>query len=203
MAEAGLRERHTARTRAAIVAAAIELFEERGFSNTTIDEIAARADIAPRTFFRYFPTKEAVLFAESADQRRRVLEALAARPADEHPLVSLVAVRGAFAEDISVRSKDIALRQQVAAENPGVYAYERMMLEAEMAQALAAFVADRLGPSPPSDERPQVWAALVMTTFRIAYHQWLGSGRKGRLRTVFERALGAAAEAADLLPTRP
>src|SRR5438270_5428654 len=100
MASTGLRELHAARTRDAIVSAALELFEERGFQATTVDEIAARADIAPRTFFRYFPTKEAVLFARAADDRAKLVAALDARPFDEHPFVSLTTIASAFAANM-------------------------------------------------------------------------------------------------------
>jgi AcrR family transcriptional regulator len=202
---ATLRQRHADRTRAAIVSAALELFAASGFQATTVDEIAQRADIAPRTFFRYFPTKEAVLFADADAKREWIAARLAARPADEHPLRSLTAAVADLAEGVAAEADAIKLRSRIAAENPGVWAYERTMLEADMADTLAAFVAGRLEVSMSSDARPRVWAALVMSTFRIAFHQWLDGGQQGSLRHAIDRALAAAAEATDVLrrPTDP
>jgi AcrR family transcriptional regulator len=194
-----LRQRHTERTRAAIVSAALELFAERGFQATTVDEIAERADVAPRTFFRYFPTKEAVLFADAVGQRERIMRDLAARPDHEHPFLSLVGAVADMADEVAARSDQLTLRSQIAAENPAVWAYERKALEADMADSLAGFVAGRLGVSVAEDPRPRVWAALVMTTFRIAFHMWLDGGRQGELRHAVERALAAAADATEVL----
>src|SRR6476469_1304296 len=59
----GLRERKKQRTHATLIDAAVELCERQGFERTTVDEIAAIADVSPRTFSRYFATKDAIALA--------------------------------------------------------------------------------------------------------------------------------------------
>ncbi|MWA05754.1 TetR family transcriptional regulator [Actinomadura sp. LD22] len=85
----GLRERKKRRTRHAIASAALRLFAERGYEETTIADIAAAADVAPRTFFGYFPSKEDVVFAEVDDRLGEVAERLAAREPGETPLQAI------------------------------------------------------------------------------------------------------------------
>jgi len=200
MASSGLRELRAVRTREAIVAAAYALFAERGFQATTVDDIAARAEVAPRTFFRYFPTKEAVVFARAPEQREQIAAALAERPADEPPFASLVVVVSEFAERLEDQRKELKLRQKIAAECSGLWAYERAVFDAEMAQTLSGFVAERLHTTVNADLRPQVWAAIVMSTLRIAVHHWLEHGQHGRVRPLVERALAAAAESLTSVP---
>jgi AcrR family transcriptional regulator len=80
----GLRERKKARTRSAIRAEAIRMFAEQGFSATTIEQIAEAADISPSTFFRYFPTKEAVIVTDEYDAQ--ILTAFREQPAELPPV---------------------------------------------------------------------------------------------------------------------
>jgi AcrR family transcriptional regulator len=86
----GLRERKKARTRAAIRQHALRLFREHGYGATTIEQIAAAAEVSPATFFRYFPTKEDVVLQDDVDLV--TLEALDAQPPDLNPIA---AFRGA------------------------------------------------------------------------------------------------------------
>src|SRR6266700_1201079 len=91
----GLRERKKARTRAAIRRHALRLFRQQGYQRTTVEQIAAAAEVSPSTFFRYFPTKEDVVLQDDMDTR--MIEALERQPASLSPVA---AFRGAVREVI-------------------------------------------------------------------------------------------------------
>lgn len=87
---AGRREANKAATRTAILEAARQLFAEQGFERTTVREIAARAGVTERTFYRYFEGKEGLLIEEVVDRMERFGEAIRERPLDEAPLVAVL-----------------------------------------------------------------------------------------------------------------
>ena len=89
----GLRERKKARTRAAIREHALRLFREQGYQRTTVEQIAAAAEVSSSTFFRYFPTKEDLVLQDDMDTR--MLEAFERQPTGLSPVA---AIRGAIRE---------------------------------------------------------------------------------------------------------
>jgi len=93
---AGLRERKKARTRASLREHALRLFRERGYQNTTVEQIAAAAEVSPSTFFRYFPTKEDLVLQDDMDTR--MITALDQQPAGLGPVAAVrAAARQVFA----------------------------------------------------------------------------------------------------------
>ncbi|MGH2806161.1 MAG: TetR family transcriptional regulator [Actinomycetota bacterium] len=86
MPEAGLRERQKRAVRNSLQTAALELFLERGFAATSVDDIAATASVSRSTFFRYFGSKEAVVFAALDARGEALARAILARPPTETPL---------------------------------------------------------------------------------------------------------------------
>src|SRR3954471_17826102 len=97
----GLRERKKERTRRALASAALRLFDERGYEETTISDIAAAADVSPRTFFSYFPSKDDVVFAEMDERLADVRAGLAERTPGETPLATFRRVADALLRAIT------------------------------------------------------------------------------------------------------
>ena len=108
----GLRERKKARTRAAIRRHALRLFREQGYQRTTVEQIAAAAEVSPSTFFRYFPTKEDLILQDDVDTQ--VIEAFERQPAGLEPVAAFRAalreVAGSFSQsDLDVLRETTAL----------------------------------------------------------------------------------------------
>ncbi|WP_034593231.1 TetR/AcrR family transcriptional regulator [Hamadaea tsunoensis] len=116
-----LRDRKRVRTRQAIVEAATELFEKRGYDETTVAEIAAAAEIGTRTFFSYFTSKEEVMFAESDARVVAAIKAIADRAPDEPPAsVLLRALRTVGEDSDDMGSRMAALRVRFLRTVPAV-----------------------------------------------------------------------------------
>lgn len=119
----GLRERKKQRTRRAIAGAALRLFDERGYEETTISDIAAAADVSPRTFFSYFPSKDDVVFAEMDERLADVRARLAERPGDETPLATFRRVADALLRAIAAEDGEYgAIQVALIRDRPSLQA---------------------------------------------------------------------------------
>lgn len=135
----GLRERKRDQARAAIVTAAFALFGESGFDATTVAQIAEAANVSPRTLFRHFPTKDAIVFAGNDDRIASAIERIRNAPPDAEPEDVLLA---ALADGPSALSQDptTSLRLRLIEEVP-VVAGRAYRLQAEAERVLAAELA--------------------------------------------------------------
>ena len=115
--EIGLRERKKLKTKAAIQKEAMRLFLEKGFDETTVEDIADAVEISPSTFFNYFPSKEDVVFEDELDPL--ILTAFDSQPADAHPIHRLrMAMRTVFSQLTPDQDKMMRERMQLLATTP-------------------------------------------------------------------------------------
>jgi AcrR family transcriptional regulator len=182
-----LRERRRIRTRRTIQAQALRLFAAKGFQATTIEEIAAAAEMAPRTFFRYFPTKEEVVFW--SEYPPMLAGFVAARPDDEP---ALEALRHGIVDALAAiwdQDGDRTLqRLRLAFRTPALHPRMRQQ-QAHWAAGLAEILADRLGERPDNLE-VRIVAAAVAAAVWVAAEEWQAQDGEGDLGALIDRALG-------------
>jgi AcrR family transcriptional regulator len=166
----GLRERKKERTRDAIRDAARALFLEHGFPGTTIDDIAAAADVSPRTFFRYFANKEEVLFSSFDETLDLLREFLDSRPAGEPVIVGL---REA-AEQFATLGDDVSTDRRAFEVYRGTEALHARYLQSffRLESMAAEWIAARTQ-LPPEDVLPRTLAAVLASGARVALDVWV------------------------------
>jgi AcrR family transcriptional regulator len=164
---------------------ALRLFDERGFNDVTVEQIASAAQSSPRTFYRYFPTKEDVLQVQIERRSSALRSALAARPADEPPLHSL-----RLAHEEVAAAEDLALIRRwmdVIAATPPVLRGVIGGIQLKTQTVIAGFFGSRLG-LPPDDLVPTMLAAASGGVILAAHTQWYLRG--GDLGATVSDALG-------------
>jgi AcrR family transcriptional regulator len=180
----GLRERKKLATRAALSWAAVRLIVERGYDHVLVEDIAAAAEVSPRTFNNYFSSKAEAVASRHLDRCLLIAEDLRDRPPGE-PLWAAIkqAMLARFVPGAEVKAhprpdRDVwaaGLRLMLAV--PAVQA-ETLRAMATAEAAVAAAVGERTGTDPAVDMYPKLVAAAVMAATNVASHQFVND-RKG------------------------
>lgn len=162
--------------------AALALYGERGFEQTTVADIAERAGLTERTFFRYFADKREVLFGGASQLQDRLVAAVAGAPGAEAPMEAVRAGLRAIGPSFDERRADARRRRAVIAANPGLQQRELVKLA-----TLSAAVAEALGSRGVTGMAASLAADAGIGAFKVAFARWLGS-RSASFASVVDEA---------------
>ena len=165
--------------------AALELFVERGFEQTTVAEIAQRAGLTERTFFRHFADKREVLFAGAGALQEFLVRAVADAPGSVTPLDAVAGALQAAAPLFQQRGDYPRQRQAVIAANPELQERELIKLAA-LAAAMAGALRGRGVPEPTASLAAEAGIAV----FRIAFERWTAEDCQPDLAELIQESLG-------------
>lgn len=166
--------------------AAIELFGERGFDQTTVEDIAGKAGLTKRTFFRHFTDKREVLFGGAEEFKQLFVDSLAAVPADAPPFEAMKLTLEQVGASLDHRHDTARLRQPVIASCADLRERELVKL-ASVAAVLAEALHDR-GVAEPT---ASIAADSAVGIFRNAFERWVAPGEERELPALIREALDA------------
>jgi AcrR family transcriptional regulator len=165
--------------------AALELFLERGFEQTTVTEIAGRAGLTQRTFFRHFADKREVLFAGSAALQELLVSTLAGAPESAPPIDAVAAALEAAGARLQEHRDYSRQRQAVIAANPELQERELIKLA-----SLSAALAGALRQRGVTDPAASLAAEAGVAVFRIAIERWQNETGEPDLPQLMRESLG-------------
>jgi AcrR family transcriptional regulator len=186
----GISERKRRAVRAELSDVALELLIDRDFDSVTVDEIASAAGVSRRTFFRYFGSKEDVVFAFLDQWARRLLEEIAARPPEEAPVA---AVCHALQEHVAAYQSDMDRAMalvRLVRQTPSLRAQEyitRQQTRLRIVEALGR----RLGVDAERDARPHILASIALAPLDAAFEMWFGARSGEDIASLLDEAVAA------------
>jgi AcrR family transcriptional regulator len=167
-----------------LMSAAIELFEEQGYEATTVAEIAERAGLTKRTFFRHFSDKREVLFSGSQELQCLWLEGLAAAPAQASPLAVVMAGLDPVAEMFAERHAFARIRARIVEANPELQERELIKL-----QSLGTAIKDALVERGVTANAAILAAQAGVTVFHVAFARWVQQNDPTVFRRLMDESL--------------
>jgi AcrR family transcriptional regulator len=182
--------RHELRRRStheALRQAALKSFASKGFANVTVTELAREAGVTERTFFRHFPTKEAVLFEDYETQFQWLADALEQRPPSESLFDAVLTGVASFPHDIEVvRQAATARAQLITADR---IAGHLRVVQASFAAALTEFIRNRNPEVPDIDLAAAVAGSAIAAALVVAVENWGRNGCVGDLGEIVTTSL--------------
>jgi AcrR family transcriptional regulator len=163
--------------------AALELYVERGFAQTTVTEIARRAGLTERTFFRHFADKREVLFSGSVELQEILVDAVAGAPGAAVPIEAVAAGLDAIGEVMRDLPRS-RRRQSVISANPELQERELAKLA-----TLSAAVADTLHGRGVREPAASLAADAGIAVFRISFERWIGGSDDKELGQLMKESL--------------
>jgi len=154
--------------RGRLEAAALDLYGEHGYDNTTVAEIAERAGLTERTYFRHFADKREVLFAGAGDLQDQLVTGVLDAPESAPPIDAVALALQAAAPRFDQRSVQVAQRHAVISVNPELQERELIKLA-----WLAAALADALRRRGVREPAASLAAEAGIAVFKIAFERWL------------------------------
>jgi AcrR family transcriptional regulator len=190
--QTSLRQRKKERARLAIQAAALTLFEEQGFDNTTVEQIAAVAEVSPSTVYRYFTTKDETVFWDPWDPL--LVAALKRRPPDEQPIDSLMAVIDELWELVAPEESTMRRRVRLIMSEPALRSHMGDHFDAGVDMVVDALAArsDRNA----DDLELRVVVNTFVSALMVALTAWGRDG--GDLLELTQRAMAVLSSGARL-----
>ncbi len=149
--------------------AALDLYASRGYDQTTIGDIAAHVGVTSRTYFRYFPDKREVLFANADVLRDRIARSLRDAPAELPPMVAALHAMGTCEDLFHLREHEHLRRRDAIIASSG----ELQEREARKLATIAAVVADALVERDSDPDDAQLVADLAVVVFQHASRLWM------------------------------
>ncbi|MGW3992490.1 acyl-CoA-like ligand-binding transcription factor [Amycolatopsis sp. NPDC004772] len=185
----GLAVRKRRATNARIAASAARLAGRHGVTGTTVEHIAADADVARATFFRYYDTKESAVAAGiTGPWLTLVTAAIARQPAELSPKQALVVAFAELAAEFPAHEDAIRELARLTRTSATLAAWTAQTYQ-RYERAIAELLTPRFRDAPEGDPRPRMLAALAMAAVRISLDDWVGG--EGPLPDLIGRALAA------------
>ncbi len=189
----GLRDSKKLQVRSELAAAAIALFAKKGFDAVTVDEIVGAVNVSRRSFFRYFPTKDAAFFARRADQTQRLRTLLSVPLEGEAPFDTVRRALLTLADEHLAQKKQILIEHKVLAKAPALLASD-LEHDRVVGQAIGTCLSRGS-----KALKARLAAAALMGVLRVVIEDWVATGAKSDLK---KAGAGALALIAPMLKSR-